>query len=99
MNNDRFSIYEWKIHPAPFAQIIMGIKTYEMRVEDPKRPVSRGDVLDLREWDPHLKKYTGAHVLVSVSDVSRPATFFGKGTISEYYVIFSIKLLYPTTFA
>lgn len=97
MDNDHFKIYELKIHRDPYVQILLGFKTFEMRFEDPDLPreIKRGDVLDLHEWDPDLKKYTGAHALVEVRDVARPSDFFGTEIIDPRYLVYSIRLLHP----
>ena len=42
--------HELKTWPEPFAAVVSGAKTYEIRKDD--RGYSVGDVLVLKEWDP-----------------------------------------------
>lgn len=53
-------IHELKSHPVPFRDVVNGLKTYEIRVDD--RDYRVGDVLALSEWDPEAKKYSGAMI-------------------------------------
>lgn len=46
-----------KTHPEPFSQVISGLKTFEVRVND--RGFRQGDTLILEEWSPVTGKYTG----------------------------------------
>lgn len=45
------TIHELKTHPRPYAEIVSGIKTYEIRRFD--RDYKLDDILRLREWIPH----------------------------------------------
>lgn len=45
-----------KCWPVPFAAIIDGTKTHEIRVND--RDFKAGDLLRLKEWDPETGEYT-----------------------------------------
>ncbi len=62
-------IHELKCWPEPFELIRLGIKRFEVRVDD--RNYSGGDVLVLREWDPESRGGMGRkmrlHVLHIVS--------------------------------
>jgi hypothetical protein len=63
-------IHELKTWPDPFAAVLDGTKTHEIRVAD--RPYAVGDVLHLREWDPATAwmttaGYTGREVRVEVT--------------------------------
>jgi len=51
------STHELKTWPAYFAAIRDGSKTFEIRKFD--RDFACGDTLILKEYDPHLEKYTG----------------------------------------
>jgi hypothetical protein len=50
-------IIEKKILPKYFKLILSGDKTFELRLADFK--CKKGDVLNLREWNPKTKTYTG----------------------------------------
>lgn len=58
-------IHELKTWPSYFEQVRCGMKTFEIRRDD--RPFAEGDMLDLREWDPALSRYTGRKITVSVT--------------------------------
>lgn len=49
--------HDLKTHPEPFAAVVAGRKTYEIRVAD--RPFAVGDTLRLAEWNPAVGAYTG----------------------------------------
>ncbi len=50
-------VHKLKIHPLPFQAWIDGYKRSEFRKNDRKFKV--GDTVELHEWDPKKKKYTG----------------------------------------
>lgn len=50
-------IHPLKTWPRYFTDIITGRKTFEVRKDD--RDFAVGDVLELLEWDPGTKQYTG----------------------------------------
>lgn len=52
--------HDLKTWPGPFAALLAGTKTYEIRKQD--RPFQVGDVLHLREWSPTSEDYTGREV-------------------------------------
>ena len=49
--------HELKTWPEPFADLVSGRKTFELRVFD--RDFKVGDKLCLREWDPATETYSG----------------------------------------
>ena len=57
-------VHELKCHEAPFADVMAGVKRFELRVYD--RPYRVGDTLDLREYLPLQKRYTGQQCSVLV---------------------------------
>jgi hypothetical protein len=77
-----------KCYPVPFAAIASGIKTAEFRKEDrPGMPYGIGDRLELWEYDPDTRDYTGCKLSVLVT---HRQVGFG---IPDGYVMLSIKLL------
>lgn len=57
-------IHELKCHPIPFRDVVKGLKSYEIRVND--RGFTVGDSMLLREWDPLEEKYTGSELAADV---------------------------------
>ena len=47
---------EKKVWPEYFEEILLGNKTFELRLND--FDVEEGDILILEEWDPKIKEYT-----------------------------------------
>jgi hypothetical protein len=82
------TIHELKTWPKYFAEIKRGMKKFELRKDD--RDFKVGDWLDLREYDPAAKKYTGRGVMVYVWSVLRNAPEFG---LMDGFVILSIQPL------
>lgn len=84
-------IHELKTWPEFFADIAANRKTFELRRDD--RGFKVGDTLELREYDPKTKSYTGRMVFRSVKHLleHRPdagcAATFG---LQHGYVIMSL---------
>ena len=57
-------IHELKSHPIPFRDVVNGLKTYEIRVDD--RDYRVGDVLVLKEWYPDTQSFSGAIVTCGI---------------------------------
>lgn len=51
--------HELKVWPRFFDAIAQGTKRFEVRRDEPGRRFEIGDVLDLREWNPRSRSYTG----------------------------------------
>lgn len=66
-------IHDLKAWPEPFAAILAGNKTHEIRKAD--RPFAVGDTLRLREWDPKGEAYTGREIAADVTHLSAPGTW------------------------
>jgi hypothetical protein len=58
-----------KTWPVGFQAISLGLKTYEVRVDD--RGFKVGDTLYLEEWNPASERYTGRSLAREVSYISR----------------------------
>jgi len=65
-----------KIWPEYFDAVTSGKKKYELRLNDFE--VNEGDILELEEWDPKTKKYTGRKV-------NKKVTFVGKFKIDKLF--------------
>jgi len=65
-----------------------GIKTYELRKDD--RGFEVGSLLDLHEWNPITKKFTGRHVVAKVTHLLKHGEFPG---LEEGFVIMSLLIL------
>ena len=57
--------HDLKVWPPFFKDIERGNKTYELRKND--RGFELGDILELREYDPNKKDYTGNSTLRRVT--------------------------------
>ena len=53
--------HELKCWPRPFAAVVAGAKHHEIRLND--RNYQVGDVLVLREWNPHARAYTESRAI------------------------------------
>lgn len=67
-------IHDLKCWPVYYRAIIGGSKTFEVR-KGMDRLYKTGDYLDLREWDPETKQYTGAHAVRRISYVMHGPPF------------------------
>ena len=73
---------EKKVWPEYFEEILLGKKTFEVRLNDFE--VAEGDVLVLKEWDPKTKDYTGR-------ELEKKVGFVGKWTIDDLIVFWPKK--------
>ncbi|HRR94976.1 MAG TPA: DUF3850 domain-containing protein [Candidatus Paceibacterota bacterium] len=60
-------VIQKKIQPKYFELVKSGKKKFELRLADFK--AKEGDILILREWDPHKKEYTGRQIKKKVKYV------------------------------
>ena len=58
-------LHKLKCWPEPFQAVRFGLKTVEVRKAD--RPFKTGDYLQLDEWNPETRQYTGKHCSVVVT--------------------------------
>jgi hypothetical protein len=59
--------HELKLWPTFFWPTMIGVKTFEYRIND--RDFQVGDTLWLREWDPGYKTYLGRNIRVLVTHI------------------------------
>ncbi len=60
-------IHELKTWPEPFQAIFQGRKTFDIRRND--RNFQYADMVNLREWEPQYRAYTGRELLRTVSHI------------------------------
>jgi Domain of unknown function (DUF3850) len=84
--------HELKCWPEFFEPMLLGLKTAELRYND--RDYKIGDVLLLREWEPHDETYSGrecrrlvTHVVHGVGTVGAIAPLRG---LSSKFVMLSV---------
>lgn len=75
---------EKKVWPEYFQAISDGRKKFELRIADFECNV--GDVLNLREWDPKTKNYTGREIKKEVTYVikTKDINLFTPEDIAKY---------------
>lgn len=77
--------HDLKCWPSPFRAIRKGIKTHEFREND--RNFQEGDSVDLHEWMPKKKQFTGDILTVKVTYITRGPAF----GIPKGYCVMSVK--------
>ena len=83
---------EKKIWPEFFHEIMVGNKTFELRLA--VFECNPGDILALREWDPDIKEYTGRVLEKEVTSVLRTkeVNFWSEEDIEKFgFQIISFK--------
>lgn len=86
------SVIEKKILVEYFEKILLGDKTFELRLADFE--CSKGDTLVLKEWDHIDKKYTGRQLEKKITYVlkTKDINFWTEEEIEQYgYQIISFK--------
>lgn len=61
--------HDLKTWPKAFQAVFDGRKRYEIRKDD--RGFAVGDLLYLREWEPHTESYTGREMMVRVTYMTK----------------------------
>ena len=79
-------IHDLKTWPEVWQDTYIGLKTAEFRKND--RDFKRGHFLNLREWSPITKTYSGYTLLAEI----RHIVYGGRFGIPEGYCVMSIKL-------
>lgn len=77
-------IHELKIHPSFFMDVMLGIKKFEIRLND--RNFQERDYVVLKEWNPETQKYTGRQTMRIVSEV-----FENLPGLQPNYVVLQLK--------
>ena len=80
-------IHELKIHPRYFKDVMLGIKKFEIRLND--RNYQERDILFLNEYDPETKKHTGNSVKRRITYVLHEAP----GLMPGYVILQMEKLI------
>jgi hypothetical protein len=62
-----------KSHPKPFAQVWDGSKRHEIRIND--RGYEQGDAIELREFNPHTKEYSGRSIDAVIGNCTHGGNF------------------------
>jgi len=72
-------IHELKTWPAYYNEVFMSHKTFEVREND--RDFKVGDMLNLKEYDPEKKEYTGRQLTRTITYILHGGQFgIEKGT-------------------
>lgn len=83
-----------KTWPEWFAPVRAGQKPFEIRLDD--RNFEIGDILELEEWDPDTKAYTGESYLARVIFIARDLPGLEPGYCAMGIAPYSnIKITYP----
>lgn len=69
--------HQLKCWPEYFAPILLGKKTFELRLND--RDFQAGDILILSEWNPATGEYTGEHISYHITYVLRNVPGLSQG--------------------
>jgi hypothetical protein len=77
-----------KTWPKGFEALVRGQKSYELRKDD--RGFEVGDILNLSEWKPRAKRYTGRWIRAEVTYITHYGDFPG---LVEGYVILGLGYL------
>jgi len=79
--------HELKSWPDQFQAMWTGRKRAEFRRDD--RHYAVGDLLELREWDPAVGRYTGFRLRARVTHLARGPAY----EIPAEYVVLSVEVL------
>lgn len=76
--------HEKKVWPEYFEKILIGKKTYELRLAD--WDCAEGDTLVLKEWDPNTEKLTGRILEKKITYIgkTKDMNFWKKEDVEKY---------------
>ena len=80
------SIHRLKTWPEHYRAVRDTRKTYELRRDD--RDFDDGDILELAEWVPETREFTGRSLLVEITHMLRDFDGLAPG-----YVLLSVELI------
>ena len=78
-------IHELKTWKEYFSEVFIGLKTFEVRLND--RDFQKDDILILKEWDNVKQEYTGRQLARQVSYILHGGQF----GIEQGFVVMAIK--------
>lgn len=87
------NVHTLKSWPRFFGPISMGTRTHELRRND--RSYAIGDLLDLREFDPHAQAYSGRTAraeITSITSAAEPCAVSGEALHPDFCIL-SIRLV------
>ena len=87
MRNNCHNLKTW---PGYFEDIYQGRKKFEIRKND--RDFQTGDCLELREWDPVYKRYTGRYLRCDIIYIFSPDDDYQILGIKSGYCVLGIKI-------
>ena len=82
---ERSGIHSLKIHPEFYRAVAEGRKTYEVRKFD--RDFRVGDTVELQEWDPSHKIYTGRQLSTYISYITAPGSWDLPKTVGVFGIV------------
>ena len=75
-------IHRKKIWPEFFKDIVTDVKPFDVRKEEPgESPYAVGDILQVAEWDPEGKRFSGKSASREITYVLRDERFLPAGTV------------------
>lgn len=80
-------MHHLKTHPCYFQPAWVGVKTFEIRLND--RGFKLNDEITLEEWDPETKDYSGREIVAHI-------TFISAFKQKKDYCVFSFEVTWKS---